>query len=69
MKEFIYMTPKQTLGGPEVAVSVVFMRPGKHAVFTQFKHNGVVRTIDSVVNVLAEPPQNIGGIEKLKPSD
>ncbi len=30
---------------------------------------GVVRTIDTVVNVLAEPPQNIGTIEKLKPSD
>lgn len=69
LKEFIYMTPEQNLGGPDVAVSVVFMHSGKHAVFAEFKHNGNIRTIDSVVNVLPEPPQNIGGIEKLKPSE
>lgn len=61
LKEFIYMTPKQNLGGPEVAVSLVFMRPGKHAVFAEFKHNGVIRKIDSVLNVLEEPREDRGG--------
>ncbi len=54
LKEFIYMTPKQNLGGPNIAVSLVFMRPGKHAVFAEFKHNGIVRRIDSVINVFQE---------------
>lgn len=57
LKEFIYMTPKQNLGGPEVAVSLVFMRPGKHAVFAEFKHNGIIRKIDSVIDVLEEPKE------------
>ena len=69
LKEFVYMTPRQNLGGPEAAVSVVFMRPGKHAVFAEFKHNGVVRTVDSVVNLHAEPRQDISPIPDLKPSD
>ena len=56
MKEFIYMTPQQNLGGPDVAVSMVFRRPGKHAVFAEFKHNGIIRRVDFVVNVYAEPP-------------
>jgi len=67
LKDFIYVTPKQNLGGPEVAVSIVFMRPGKHAVFAEFRHNGIIRRIDTVVFVNAEPRS--GGIENLRPAD
>lgn len=69
LKEFIYATPRQNLGGPEVAVSTVFMRPGKWAVFAEFRHEGVVRKVEVVVNVLQEPRENQGAIENLKPSD
>ncbi len=69
LKDFIYITPKQNLGGPEVAVSIVFMRPGKHAVFAEFKHKGVIRRIDTVVFVNAEPRSAPGAIENLRPTD
>jgi hypothetical protein len=69
LKEFIYMTPKQNLGGPEVAVSFVFMRPGKHAVFAEFSHKGVVRRIESVVLVHQELLHDRGAIENLRPAD
>lgn len=69
LKEFIYATPRQNLGGPEVAVSFVFMRPGKHAVFAEFKHRDVVRRIDSVVPVHEEFLHDKGAIENLRPSD
>ncbi|MFZ5998052.1 MAG: hypothetical protein ACOYW7_11290 [Nitrospirota bacterium] len=72
LKEFIYATPKQNLGGPEVAVSFVFMQPGKHAIFAEFKHNGVIRKIDLVVNVYEEPKHDSSegsGIRDLRPSD
>ncbi len=68
MKEFIYATPRQNLGGPEVAVSIVFMRPGKHAVFGEFKHNGVIRKVDLVVDVREEPKEDGGSIWDIKPS-
>lgn len=69
LKEFIYATPKQNLGGPEVAVSLVFMRSGKHAVFAEFKHNGIIRKIDFVINVLHEWIIDENNIESLRPSD
>lgn len=68
MKEFIYATPRQNLGGPEVAVSIVFMRPGKHAVFGEFRHNGIIRKIDLVVDVWEEPKEDGGSIQNIKPS-
>lgn len=69
LKEFIYAVPKQNLGGPEVAVSFVFMRPGKHAVFAEFRHGGTVRKIDMVVDVREEPRNDANSIENTKPSD
>lgn len=68
MKEFIYATPRQNLGGPEIAVSIVFMKPGKHAVFGEFKHKGVIRKVDLVVSVREEPKEDGGSIQNLKPS-
>ena len=60
LKEFIYATPKQNLGGPEVAVSIVFMRAGKHAAFAEFRHKGITRRVDMVVEALEEPvPQGM----------
>jgi len=69
LKEFIYATPKQNLGGPEVAVSFVFMKSGKHVVFAEFKDKGVVRKIDFVLNVFEEPREDRGAIFQIKPSD
>ena len=68
MEEFIYATPKQNLGGPEVAVSIVFMRHGRHAVFGEFKHKGIIRKIDLVVNVYEEPKKNKDSSADIKPS-
>jgi len=68
LKEFIYITPKQNLGGPEVALSAVFMRPGRRAVFAEFKHKGEVRPVEMVVDVLMEPKQGTS-IENLKSAD
>ncbi len=69
LKEFIYAIPRQNLGGPEVAVSFVFMRPGKHAIFAEFKHNGKLRKIDMVVDVLEELRVDPNSIENIKPSE
>lgn len=69
LKEFIFATPKQNLGGHEVAVSLVFMRPGRHAVFAEFKHKGVIRKIDFVLNVFEEPREDSGLLFQLKPAD
>jgi len=55
MEEFIFATPGQNLGGPEVAVSIVPMTAGKHAVFAEFKHKGIIRKIELIVNVYEEP--------------
>lgn len=68
LKEFLYVTSKQNLGGPEVAISTVFMRPGKRAVFAEFRHRGETRSIEMVVDVLMEPPQGTY-IHNLKPAD
>lgn len=69
LKEFIYVTSKQNPGGPEVAVSAVFMRPGKRAVFADFRHQGKARKVEFVIDLLAEPPQSKDGIESLRPAD
>ncbi|RJQ41220.1 MAG: hypothetical protein C4550_02285 [Nitrospiraceae bacterium] len=68
LKEFIYATPRQNLGGHDVAVSIVFMRPGKHAVFGEFKHKGVIRKVDLVVDVREEPKENGSSIWDIKPA-
>lgn len=68
LKEFIFATPKQNLGGPEVAVSIVFMRPGKHAVFGEFKHKDIIRKIDLSVDVNEEPKEDSGNLFNLKPA-
>lgn len=70
LKDFIYMTPKQNLGGPEVAVSIVFMRPGKHAVFAEFRHKGTTRRVDFVITVYKEPVvQDKGFLPYLAPAE
>ncbi|MGE5839603.1 MAG: hypothetical protein ACM34H_06680, partial [Deltaproteobacteria bacterium] len=58
LKDFVYATSTQNTGGPEVPVSVVFAKPGKRAIFAEFKHNGVVRKIESVITVYEEPKEN-----------
>jgi hypothetical protein len=65
--EFIYATPKQNLGGPEVAVSLVFMTTGRHVVFAEFMHKGVKRRVEFDVDVYEEPKED-GGINTLQPS-
>ncbi|HEX8948318.1 MAG TPA: hypothetical protein VF790_05105 [Dissulfurispiraceae bacterium] len=69
LKEFIFATPVQNLGGPEVAVSAVFRRPGKRAVFAEFRHKGVTRKVELVIYVPAEPIIQEGTIESLRPSE
>ncbi len=69
LKEFIFATPKQNLGGPEVAVSLVFTRPGKHVIFAEFKHGGVLRTVDSAFEVFLEPREPGGSLPYLRPSE
>ncbi len=69
LKEFIYMTPQQNLGGPEVGVSMVFKRPGRHAVFAEFKHKGVIRRVDFVATIYAEPPQIQSTLPAIGPAD
>ncbi len=68
LKEFIYAVPVQNLGGPEVAVSLVFMRPGRHAVFAEFSHRGKIRNVEAAVDVLMEPRQG-NSIENLRPAE
>ena len=69
LKEFLFITPKQSLGGPKVPVSIVFMEPGKHAVFAEFKHKGVIRTIELVVNAFEEPRNYGDSILNISPSE
>lgn len=69
LKEFLFLTPKQNLGGPKVPVSIVFMEPGKHAVFAEFKHKGVIRTIELVVNAFEEPRNYRNSILDISPSE
>jgi len=67
LREFLYSTPKQNLGGPEVAVSLVFMSTGRHVVFSEFMHKGIKRRVEFDLNVYQEPEEN-GGINTLQPS-
>ncbi|MBI5666328.1 MAG: hypothetical protein HZC49_14750 [Nitrospirae bacterium] len=60
-KDFIFMASRQNVDG-QIAVSLVFMRPGMHRVFAEFKHNGAVRVFDHEVEVLKEPPVREHGI-------
>ena len=60
-KDFIFMASRQNLDG-QIAVSLVFMRPGKHRVFVEFKHNGAVRVFAHEVEVLKELPVREHGI-------
>ncbi len=69
LREFIFATPRQNLGGPKVAVSVVFGKPGRHAVFSEFRHRGRTQTVEFFLNVLAEPNSDPYSIENLKPAD
>lgn len=68
MKEFLYVTSKQNLGGPDVPVSLVFRRTGKHAVFAEFRHKGVTRKVDLTVTVYEEPRHDKYSIGNLPPS-
>lgn len=68
LKEFLYITPRQNLGGPEAPVSLVFMRAGKHAVFAEFKHKGIIRKVDFVATVYEEPRHDKYSIENLIPA-
>lgn len=68
LKEFVYAVPAQNLGGPRVAVSMVFMRAGKRAVFAEFRHLGVTRMIEFVIDVRDEPKDDPDAIENIQPA-
>lgn len=55
LDDFVYSPSTQNTGGPEVPVSVVFTKPGRRAVFAEFKHKDIVRKIESVVTIYEEP--------------
>jgi hypothetical protein len=54
LRHFIYATPRQNLGGSEIAVSMVFPSPRKYTVFAEFRHNGAIRKIRHVLDVHEE---------------
>jgi len=59
-REFLFVDSEKNAGGPEVPVSIVFMKPGLHAVFAEFKHKGKIRRVDLVIKALEElPPVNL----------
>lgn len=60
-KEFICAGSRQNVNG-EIAVSIVFMKPGRHRVFAEFRHNGAVRVVQMDIDVLKEPRQREHGI-------
>ncbi|MBZ0157041.1 MAG: hypothetical protein K8I29_12625 [Alphaproteobacteria bacterium] len=68
MEEFVYATPKQNLGGPQVAVSIVFTEPGTHAVFAEFRHKGVTRRVELSLPVYFEPQHLFGSSESSGPA-
>ncbi|MFO0752053.1 MAG: hypothetical protein U0411_01840 [Thermodesulfovibrionales bacterium] len=55
MEEFLYIRPKQNFGGPQVAVSMVFTKPGTHTAFAEFRHKGVTRRVELLIPVYFEP--------------
>ncbi len=69
LRGFIFATPSQNLGGPKVAISVVFERSGKHAVFSVFRHRGMTQTVEFSLNVRLEPNIDPDAIQNLKPAD
>lgn len=65
--EFTYATSAQNLGGPEAAVSMVFMDNGLHKVFAQFKHRAEIHTVETEVSVYFEPVQGEKKISDMTP--
>ncbi|MEW6601687.1 MAG: hypothetical protein AB1499_12020 [Nitrospirota bacterium] len=59
-KEFIYSRSRQNVNG-QIAASIVFVRPGRHRVFAEFSHNGVVKVFETDIDVLKEPSQKERG--------
>jgi len=60
-KEFICAGSRQNVDG-KIAAGIVFMRPGKHKVFAEFKHNGAVRVFAHEIEILEEPAQREHGL-------
>lgn len=54
--EFICAGSRQNVNG-QIAASIVFMKPGRHRVFSEFMHNGAVRMVETDIDVLEEPRQ------------
>ncbi|RJQ48330.1 MAG: hypothetical protein C4538_03950 [Nitrospiraceae bacterium] len=52
-REFVCAGSRQNVDG-QIAVSVVFMKPGTHRVFAEFRHNGKVRIFSHTVEVRDE---------------
>jgi len=55
-KEFICSGSRQNVDG-KIAASIVFMKPGRHRVFSEFSHNGAVKMVETDIDVLKEPQQ------------
>lgn len=58
--DFIYARSRQNVNG-QIAASIVFMKPGKHRVFSEFSHNGTVKVVETDIDVLEEPRQREPG--------
>lgn len=61
MSQFLFATPKKSIGGPDVAVSTVFKNPGVFVVFGFFKHNGKIDCIRKEVDMYYEEPHETLG--------
>jgi len=59
-KDFIYTSSRQNVNG-EIAASIVFMKPGRHRVFSEFRHNGAVKVVETDIDVLEETLQRERG--------
>lgn len=60
LKDFIYTTSRQNVNG-QIAASIVFTKPGRHRVFSEFSHNGAVKVVETDIDVLEEAPQRERG--------
>jgi hypothetical protein len=60
LRHFIYATPKQNIGGPEVPVSMMFTSPREYTIFSEFKHNGEIRRIRYVADITEEKKRKPG---------
>lgn len=67
--EFAYGVPAQNPGGPEVAVSMVFEKPGTYKVFAEYVHRGVRRLVETEVEVWEEIDQKADKNKFLQPAD